>query len=263
MRRIYVYIISILALANAGSAMAQQPAAAEPPDTVIMPLAVTVAADISGPVIYFTNKNNLNAEGFVSTDLNEKKSLFIGGGFSKYSYSQYNYAYSTGGAFFKGGLDFNLLKPQVTMGKYWAGIGLHYGVSIFSYKIPEISNTNYWGTTSLFVPSQSHLGHFVEASGGFRSQLFGSFRIGWSVSIRKMIYSGGDKDTRPIYIPGYGLASKSFTTGINYFLIWNFKYKTIRVLIKKEAPEEPDDTETEENKGGNVNSQELQNVQNM
>jgi hypothetical protein len=262
-RKIYVYIISLIASIISPGLKAQDTISVEPPDTVTFPLAVNAAIDVSSPVIYFTNKNNLNLEGFFSVDLNEKKSVFAGGGFARYSYSQYNYAYSTGGIFVKAGLDFNFLKPQVSPGRYWAGLGLHYGASMFSYKMPEINHTNYWGTSTITVPSQSHMAHFLEASGGFRSQLFGSFRIGWSVSMRKLIYAGGSKDTRPIYIPGYGLSSKSFTTAFNYFFIWNFRYKSIKVFIKKEAPEEPEDTDMQQNNNGSGNSQEMQNVPNM
>ena len=254
MRKTYVYIISLLVINSTGELMAQKPEATDPPDTVSIPLSFRVGIDVSGPVIYLTDKNNLTAEGFFSYDLNEKRSVFLGGGYSNYKYSQYNYSYKTNGIFVKAGVDFNFLKPQTTMGKYWAGVGLHYGISMFSYQIPELSHTNYWGTTTTSIPYQSRWGHFIEASPGFRASLFGNFTIGWSVSLRKMIYSGGANDIRPIYIPGYGMAAKSFSTGINYFLIWNFRYKIIHVVIKKEPPEEPEEnaTPSPNNSSGNT-----------
>jgi hypothetical protein len=256
-RKIYAYIISLLAIISSGELMAQKPTATEPPDTVTIPLAIRTGIDISGPVIYLTDKNILSAEGYLSADLNEKRTLYFGGGYTDYKYSQYNYSYLTNGIFFKTGIDFNLLKPQTAMGKYWAGVGIHYGISSFTYEIPELSHDNYWGTTTLNIPSQSHWGHFIEASPGFRAQLFGSFYIGWSISLRKMIFSGSSKDIRPIYIPGYGLAASSFSTGINYFLIWNFRYKTIKVLIKKEPPEEPDENAQPSTNTGSGNMQNM------
>jgi hypothetical protein len=229
---------------STGELMAQKPAATVPPDTVTFPLTIRAGVDISGPVIYLTDKNNLTVEGYLSADLNEKRSLYLGGGYSNYKYSQYNYSYVTNGFFIKAGVDFNLMKPQTAKGKYWAGVGLHYGLSSFSYEIPELSHDNYWGTTTASLPTQSLWSHFIEASPGFRAQFFGNVTIGWSISLRKMIYSGGGKDIRPIYIPGYGLAASSFSAGINYYIIWNFRYKTIKVLIKKEQPEEPEEETT-------------------
>jgi hypothetical protein len=240
-RKIYVYIISLLLIISTGELMAQTTPATEPPDTVTIPLAIRTGIDISGPVIYLTDKSILNVEGYLSADLNEKRSLYLAGGYANYKHSQSNYNYLTHGIFFKAGVDFNLMKPQTAMGKYWAGVGIRYGITSFTYEIPELSHDNYWGTTTVSIPSQSQWGHFIEASPGFRAQLFGSLYIGWSISLRKMIYSGSNKDIKPIYIPGYGLASSSISTGINYFLIWNFRYKTIKVLIKKEPPEEPEE----------------------
>ncbi|MGD0343013.1 MAG: DUF6048 family protein, partial [Bacteroidales bacterium] len=257
-KKTYVYIISFFALISTCELMAQKPKATEPPDTVVFPLAFRAGVDILGPVIYLTDKNNLTAEGYFSTDFDERRSLFIGGGYSNYKYSQYNYSCLTNGIFIKTGVDFNLLKPQTALGKYWAGIGLHYGISAFRFEIPELSQGNYWGTTTSSVPLQSHFGHFLEASPGFRARLFGNLTLGWSVSLRKMIYAGGGKDARPIYIPGYGLSAKTYSTGINYYIVWNFRYKTIKVLIQKEPPEEPDENTTPSTNTGSKNAQKME-----
>jgi hypothetical protein len=239
--------------------MAQEPAAVEPPDTVYVPLSVRVGVDLAGPILYLTDRNNLNTEAFISVDLSEKRTLFLSGGYSKYAYTQYNYSFNAKGVNFKAGMDFNLLKPKTGMGMYWAGIGIHYGLTSFGYEIPVISHTNYWGSFSSTIPSQRGWAHFVEITPGFRAQLFGNISLGWSLSLRKMIYSGVSKESGPIYFPGYGKATKSFTPGINYYITWNFKYKTIRVLIQKEAPQEPEsDTMNPENTENSGNVQQLE-----
>ena len=91
-----------------------------------------------------------------------------------------------------------------------------------------------------------------------KPQLFGNLSLGWTVSLRKMIYSGGSKDTRPIYIPGYGLSATSFSAGINYFLVWNFRYRKINVVIQKEPPEEPDENVTPQTNSGSGNNQKME-----
>jgi hypothetical protein len=239
MMKTYTYFISIL-LALSWSQISGQKTA-ELPDTVEIPLKIRVGIEVAGPVIYFTDKNNLSYEGYLSADLNEKTAVYLGGGYSDYKYSQYNYNFLSNGLFIKAGADFNLLKPEKSEGKYWAGIGLHYGLSSFSTEVPVFSHENYWGIASSSAGSKRSTGHFIEFAPGFRAEIFNSFTIGWSLSIKKLISSGTGKDLRPVYFPGYGTGGKSFSTGINYFLILNFTYKKIRVEIKPEPVEEPEE----------------------
>jgi hypothetical protein len=247
MRKISVYIISLLAAFSCYPVMAQD----KPQDSVLIPLKIRVGIEISGPVIYFNDKNNLTLEGFVSGDLNEKITLYIGGGYSNYKYSQYNYDYVSHGVFFKAGPDFNLFKPEMAVGKYWGGIGVHYGISSFTSETPFLKQENYWGQASSLVAPDKRWGHFIEFSPGFRAELFRNFSIGWSISIRRLIFAGKDKDLRPVFIPGYGDGGRAFSTGINYFIVWNIPFKKIMVPIKIDMPEEPVEAENPSNQSSN------------
>jgi len=243
MRKTYVYIISILCLGFSMAASAQD----EPPDTVVIPLKIRAGLELAGPVIYFTDKNNLSFEGYVSGDLNEKMAIFLGGGYADFKYSQYNYDYLSRGVFIKAGVDFNLLKPEINMGKYWAGIGLHYGQSIFTSETPSFEHENYWGTIASSIPLRTSWGHFLEISPGFKAELFNNFSIGWSVSLRRLIYSGTSKDLMPVSIPGFGTGGKTMSFAMNYFITINIPYRKIRVVIKKEPPEETEEVTAPQN----------------
>ncbi len=237
MRKTYAYFISILFTMSWIQLSGQNDV--EPPDTVEIPLKIMAGIEITGPVIYFIDKNNLSFEGHLSADLNEKIAVYLGGGYSDYKYSQKNYNFLSSGIFLKAGADFNLMKPQKSAGKYWSGIGIHYGLSSYTSEIPFFQHENYWGMASSSSERISSLGHFIEATPGFRAEIFNFLTIGWSVSLKKLISSGTGKDLRPVYFPGYGSGSKSFSTGINYFIILNFSYKKIKVIIKPEPVEEP------------------------
>jgi hypothetical protein len=63
-----------------------------------------------------------------------------------------------------------------------------------------------------------------------------------------LLYTGKYEDIKPINIPGFGNAQKRFSTGFSYFIVWNIPYKKIRVITKKEEPEEIDEDEEEQNK---------------
>jgi hypothetical protein len=231
MRRISAYIISLALFALTGIAFAQ--------DTIMFPLKIKAGLELSGPVIYYVAKKTLNAEGYLSLDLNEKTSMTISAGYANFKDTRYNYNYNNKGIFIRIGPDFNLRKPEVKSDKYWAGIGIRYGFSSFTSETPSFKESNYWGTTASAIPPAASTAHFLEVTPGIRSEVFKNFSIGWSVSLRMRLYTSSGKDLTPIFIPGFGNVGKAIGTGISYFIVWNIPYKSIRYIV---APEEPETT---------------------
>lgn len=259
MSRTYLYITELLLFIFLFSpdSIGQTTQSEEIQDSIDIPLKIRAGFDITGPVIRFTGKNILNTEGYISADINESTALYIGAGYSDYYYSQYNYDYVSNGLFFKAGIDLNILKPEISTGRYWAGVGIRYGISHFTSETPLFTHENYWGVTTSSIESDKGWGHYIELSPGFRAELFRNFSIGWSISLRKLIYPGSNKDIRPLFIPGYGEGGGSVSAGIGYFISWNIPFKKIRVAIKQEEPEEPLDEEEIMENGANTNSQSL------
>lgn len=226
-------------------------------DTIPITLKIKVGLEVSGPVIYYTDKNILNTEGYISVDLNEKRSAFFAMGYLNYKYSQYNYSYLNRGSFMKIGMDFNLLKPDKSQGKYFTGIGLRYGLSRFRSESPFFEQTNYWGTRSSSLPEKAYWGHFLEIAPGVRAEILKNFSVGWTISIRALVYTNTGKDLKPVYFPGYGNGAKSITSGMTYYLVWNIPYKKIKAIMRKDAPEETDDTKETETPGNRQQGTEL------
>jgi len=237
MRRTFAYFISLLILFFTGLLKAQQ-------DTVLIPLKIKAGLEVSGPVIYLTDKNNLSAEGFLSLDRNEKMAYVLEAGYLNYKYSQYNYDYLNKGIFARVGVDFNLMKPEISMGKYWAGIGLRYGLSLFNSETPALQHENYWGSTTSSISPKTSLGQFLEVTPAIKTEVFKHLSIGWTIRLRLLISGGTGKDLRPIYFPGFGNGGKITNAGLSYFLVWDIPFKTIRVKVKKEVPEETEESET-------------------
>jgi hypothetical protein len=210
-------------------------------DTIPIPLKIHIGMEVSGPIIYYTDKNIRNTEGYISVDFDEKKTLMLAAGYLDYKYTQYNYTYLNSGFFIRTGIDFNLLKPDKSLGRYWAGIGLRYGLSLFNSEVPTYKKEDYWGTTSSSIEKQTNWGHFLEVSPGVRAEIFRNFSIGWSVSVRMLLHTNTGKDLKPIYFPGFGNGTKTISTGLSYFIVWNIPYKKINAIIKKEVPEETED----------------------
>lgn len=236
MRKISVYIISFILTFSCNWLQIRAQ------DTVNYPLRIKVGIEAAGPAIYFADKNILRTEGFISVDLNNITSVVFAGGYADYRYSQQNYTYTNNGIFFSTGVDLNLMKPKKTQGLYWGGLGFRYGLSRFTYEIPEFQAENYWGTTTSSAPKQSSWGHFLEVSPGVKADVFKNLSLGWSINIRLLLYTGTGKDMRPVYFPGFGDASKKVSTGMSYYIVWNIPYKHRKVIIKKPEPEETEET---------------------
>jgi hypothetical protein len=244
MRRTYAYFTSLLILILSGSLQAQ--------DTVMFPLKIRLGFDLVGPGYYYYDRNNKNLEGHFSFDKSEKLSYAAEIGYLNYKYSQYNYDFRARGIFIKLGTDFNLLKPPVSAGRYWGGIGLRYGVSLYKSETPSFQYRNYWDTIYSSLPERKRMGHFLEVAPGIRTEIFRNFSMGWTIRLRLLISSGGGRDLKPIYFPGYGDGSRSVTAGINYYLIWSIPYRTKRVITKPPPPEEPEETEETPLPSGNL-----------
>jgi len=217
MRRISAYIIST-ALIALGSLVSAQ-------DTIPFVYKIKIGADVFGPAYYIYDQNNLTVEGFISVDIDTNKAVVLETGYHNFKYTQYNYDYQGGGIFFRAGMDFDFFDPKISKGQYWAGVGLKYGLSIFSYEVPRLEYDNYWGTASSTLPLSSHAAHFVEVSPGIRTILFGNLSIGFTVRLRILLYAGTSSNLKPIDIPGYGNGTKGFSPGLNYYIIYSIPYK--------------------------------------
>jgi hypothetical protein len=138
------------------------------------------------------------------------------------------------------------------MGRYWAGIGLRYGLSRFTSEIPSFTQENYWGPVTSSIAPSVNWGHFLEVTPGIRAEIFSNVSVGWSISLRMLLYSGTGKELRPVYFPGFGNGVKTISTGLSYFITFNIPYKRIRVITQKEEPEE--DEESDDTENGQQNS---------
>ena len=213
----------------------------------MFPQKFRVGLEVIGISKYFYDKETANLEAFFSADLTEKFSaIFIAGG-SDYSYSRYRdasfmmYDFNVKGIYFKAGVDANLLNPKKAAGTYSFGVGVRYGVTSYSYDISGINRENYWGHSEISVPSNNALAHYFEVVPSIRAEIIKNLSLGWSIGLRKMIYSGTSKDEIPLYLPGYGAGTKSISPAVSYFVIWNIPYKMRRVIIPPKYVAEDDE----------------------
>ncbi|MFO7573930.1 MAG: DUF6048 family protein [Bacteroidales bacterium] len=229
------------------------PVAVAGQDTIDFPLRLGVGAALYSPVSAAAGlyPRGVEINGFY--DLNERFSLAVDGGFTSFMYENYNYRYENDGVYFRMGADYNLLNPLLARGRYYAGISLKYGITLFSHKAPSIGYENYWGSYVTSGESSFQTAHFLEASPGIRAEIFKNFFIGWSVNLRLLAFSGTGKHMRAVDVPGFGNGSKPISGGFNYYLSIRIPYRTKRVIYIKPVREtEEDETDPDRQNIGSI-----------
>jgi len=210
-------------------------------DTVTIPLHFRAGLDISGPILHFLNDDIITYGVLGSMDLNQAISLNAGLRYTTFSAVEYNYNFSSHGTSVVIGADYNFMKPRAAQGRYYAGIGLRYGLSFYSQEASDIKYTNKWGEGVSSMPLSHHTGHFFEITPGVRAELFNGVTIGWNVYMRLLISAGAGKDLNPIWMPGFGDSSSRMTTGAEYYVCFSIPYKKIKVIIKPKREEEDEE----------------------
>ena len=240
-KRTCIFFISLFLLAG-GRAAAQ--------DTVTIPLHIRAGFDLSGPVVKLINKELISYGILASMDMNSALSFDAGLRYSSFHGEQHNYDFSSRGTSIVAGVGYNFIKANTAQGKYYGGIGLRYGLSLYSEEASMIKYTNEWGAGETSLPLSHHAGHFLEITPGVRTELFPGVTIGWNLYMRLLISAGAGKDLKPVWMPGYGAATRGMTTGAEYYISISIPYKKIKVIIQPRTQESEGE---EEGEGDNVN----------
>lgn len=240
-RRTCIFFISLFLLAET-VAFSQ--------DTVTVPLHLRAGFDLSGPIMKLVS-NDLISYGILgSADINSSIAATAGIRYSSFNSSEVLYDFRSRGLSFTAGVDYNFIKANVSQGKYYAGIGLRYGLSFYSEEASMLRYTNVWGAGEASVPLERHTGHFLEITPGVRTQLLPGVTVGWNLYMRLLISAGAGRDLKPVWMPGYGPGTKGMATAAEYYISISIPYKKIKVYIKPKVR----DSEEEETEGENTGS---------
>jgi len=237
-KRTCISFFSLLFLLAGSSAVAQ--------DTITVPLHFRAGFDISGPLLTFVKKELVSYGVLASVDITEAITLNAGARYSSFHSVRHSYDFSSRGLSMVTGAEYNFLKANVSKGKYYAGIGLRYGLSLYSEEAPVIRYTNTWGEGVSSIPLSRHAGHFLEITPGFRTELFPGVTIGWNLYMRLLISAGAGKDLKPVWMPGYGPATKGMATAAEYYISFSIPYKKRKVIILPKTEDTEYDEEGEQ-----------------
>lgn len=117
--------------------------------------------------------------------------------------------------YFKVGANYNFLFKKSP--DYQLLLGLRLGYSSFNYDITDVTyNNSYWNEhTTLSITGQKSHALWGEAGAGLKVKLWHRLSMGWMIRYQGVFSYGKNEQSRPWFIPGYGLRKKSLGVAVS------------------------------------------------
>jgi hypothetical protein len=148
------------------------------------------------------------------------------GGFSSAAASGETYSYSSQGMFARLGVDYNLMRRPLLSSNDLFLVGLRYGYSITQHQAPYYSITNpYWGDFNGSVQESNFGLHFLEFSGGVRTEVFRNFFLGWNIKTRVRLAETGNSLINPYFIAGYGHGKRRAPVMAHFYMLYRINFR--------------------------------------
>ncbi|KAA5536571.1 hypothetical protein F0919_02565 [Taibaiella lutea] len=160
--------------------------------------------------------------------LRSKNYAVFEAGFGKNAVDYTNLKYDNTGAFFKIGIDKNVIDIVNDHDYDIFFIGIRYGMGFGKRSDATFLVPSYFGSPSEGTsPEESYFIHWLELNLGLRVEIFKQVFVGWNARIKFLLNSGEFQQLAPSYVPGYGAGDKSTVAGgnfyINYAIRWGGK----------------------------------------
>ena len=112
--------------------------------------------------------------------------------------------YKTTAPYFRGGIDFNLMKNKHDANRLYGGVRYAYTNYKFDVYCPDVTDP-YWGEKADFRGNDVKCYyHWLEFAFGIDAKIWGPVRMGWSVRYKRRLFHNDGDVGRPWYVPGYG-----------------------------------------------------------
>ncbi len=148
------------------------------------------------------------------------------GGVLEVTTEQETFSYTSSGYFFRAGFDYNLLGRPTPVQNDLVLLGLRYGFSNLNHEAPFFTVSNpYWGDYSGSMEPSSHSLHWLEFSGGVKTEIFRNLYLGWYLKTRVKLSETKDPDLEPYYIGGFGHGTRRAPVMIHYSILYRFNFR--------------------------------------
>jgi len=146
-------------------------------------------------------------------------------GFMNVNSERETFAYKSNGYFLRLGAEYNLLNKKPDPDKNnLVLIGARYGYSFLQHRSPFFFVENeYWGNYTGSMNSSFFNLHWMELTGGVKTEVLPNLFLGWTIRVRVRIFSSRDPELQPYFIPGFGHGDRSNPATVLYSIMYRFK----------------------------------------
>jgi hypothetical protein len=142
-------------------------------------------------------------------------------GRSRFTFESDNYDHYCIGSYFRVGFDYNILAYYNEIPYDMGFIGLRYGYSDLTYRTDNITiHDSYWGNFSGSIPEAQMDAHWLEITGGLRTEVFSNFFMGWTVRGKFMLNKTEPALLYPNEIAGYGKGNRKSLLGVSFSVFY-------------------------------------------
>lgn len=143
------------------------------------------------------------------------------GGFMLVNADREDFQYSASGYFGRLGFDYNLLGRNHPKQNDLVVLGLRYGFSAVKHEAPFYFISNpYWGDYSGSLVESNYYQHWIEFSGGVKTEVFNNLFLGWNLKTRVRLSQTKEPDLKPYYIGGYGRGTRTAPIMIHFSVMY-------------------------------------------
>lgn len=147
------------------------------------------------------------------------------GGYMRVNANREDFTYLSSGFFGRLGFDFNLLGRNSAEQNDLVVIGLRYAYSRLSHEAPFFVVTNpYWGGHDGMVESSNYNLHWIEFSGGLRTEVYRNIFLGWTLKTRVRVSPTSTPDLEPFYIAGFGQGNRRAPVMVHATVYYKFPF---------------------------------------
>ncbi len=195
-------------------------------DTIELPLKpfIRIGFDVSSVARQFIEPEVRQFEFTVDSEVKKNWFATLEGGFMNVLSDKASFEYKANGYFARAGMDYNLLGYADPVSQNdLVLLGVRYGYSYLQQEAPFFIIENpFWGEHQSSMESNSYHLHWIELSGGLKTELFRNFFLGWTLKTRIRLSDSSNPLMDPYYIAGFGHGKRSTPVMAQYFIFYRF-----------------------------------------
>jgi hypothetical protein len=189
-------------------------------DSVFSPR-LRLGADISGLARYYFEPEIIAWE--LAADYEWRENWFVAAesGALHIDILRETHNYRAQGAFFRLGMDYNVLQNDILNDLGIVIVSARYGFGQLSQEAPTIliSMPN-WDPFTTDLSKEPFYAHWLDIGGGIKTRLFGQVYMGWNLRIRFMMHQTPSPGMDPYMISGFGKNTGKAPVMVHYYLYY-------------------------------------------